>query len=261
MGNGKTEPQPVARKRASVDDEVSRALLQVQGLIEAAKGRRSPAGPAHSVRILERDEDVIGVSGRLAEGARRDVSVIVQAAASQAGAVALELMRSASAAGPAGGARVRLLCAPAVVRAAAFREALAGAAGCVVRVAECALNEAVVVDGSVAVLWSGPRGGDKVVSLVEDPAPVTALAALFAAVWNGATVWEAGASRARSETGQRILEALRDGRTDAAAARELSIPLRTYRRYVAEIMRELGADSRFQAGVCAVWFGLLKKDE
>ena len=37
----------------------------------------------------------------------------------------------------------------------------------------------------------------------------------------------------------------------------MQVSLRTYRRYVAEIMRELGANSRFQAGVRAVELGLL----
>ncbi len=40
------------------------------------------------------------------------------------------------------------------------------------------------------------------------------------------------------------------------AARELSVSVRTYRRYVAEMMSLLGADSRFQAGVRAAELGL-----
>jgi DNA-binding NarL/FixJ family response regulator len=35
------------------------------------------------------------------------------------------------------------------------------------------------------------------------------------------------------------------------------VSLRTYRRHVAEIMRELDANSRFQAGARAVELGLL----
>ncbi|MFD0379112.1 LuxR family transcriptional regulator [Streptomyces sp. NPDC127112] len=256
----------VIRKTESVDDEVGRALLEVQGLIEAAKGDRSRTGPDHSVRMLESGEDVLGIFGHLMEKARRSVGVTVQRADSEAAAVALELLGHGRAPGAVrgalrGGVRVRLLCSPAVVRAPAFREVLADGSGCVVRVAECALNEAVLTDDSMALVWLGGEGADRSVSLVQDPASVSALAGLFGAVWNGARVGEESAGRARSATGQRILEALRDGRTDEAAARELAIPLRTYRRYVAEIMREMDASSRFQAGARAVRLGLLKNDE
>ncbi|SBU94087.1 Response regulator containing a CheY-like receiver domain and an HTH DNA-binding domain [Streptomyces sp. Ncost-T6T-1] len=60
-------------------------------------------------------------------------------------------------------------------------------------------------------------------------------------------------------TEQRTLEVLRQlaqGATDEAAARELGMALRTYRRVVARIMKQLQARSRFQAGVMAarqVW--------
>ncbi|MFF8829444.1 DNA-binding response regulator [Streptomyces sp. NPDC015131] len=262
----KTESQPGGGKEESVDDEVGRALLEVQGLIEAARvfGFRTSSGG--SVRMLESGEDVIEISGRLMEKAGQDVSVTVQTPGSEAGAVALALLGRGPGYGSVRaaareGLQIRLLCSPAVARSAAFREALAGSPGCVVRVAECVLNEAVVLDDSVAVVWLDSKGADRSVSVVQDPASVSALAGLFGVVWNGATAWGDSASRARSATGQRILEALRDGRTDEAAARELSIPLRTYRRYVAEIMRELGASSRFQAGARAVRLRLLKNDE
>ncbi|MEK8171079.1 hypothetical protein NKH77_20600 [Streptomyces sp. M19] len=54
-----------------------------------------------------------------------------------------------------------------------------------------------------------------------------------------------------------MLERLRDGVTDEAAARELAISVRTYRRYVTGILELLGAASRFQAGVRATELGIL----
>jgi DNA-binding NarL/FixJ family response regulator len=63
----------------------------------------------------------------------------------------------------------------------------------------------------------------------------------------------------RSDLARRILEQLRAGRTDDVAAREIDVSLRTYRRHVAEIMRALGANSRFQAGARAVELGLLER--
>jgi DNA-binding NarL/FixJ family response regulator len=53
-----------------------------------------------------------------------------------------------------------------------------------------------------------------------------------------------------------ILRALGAGLTDEVAARQLGTSLRTYRRRVAELMAELEADSRFQAGLRVGELGL-----
>ncbi|MGW3151455.1 hypothetical protein ACWDG1_43960 [Streptomyces sp. NPDC001177] len=54
-----------------------------------------------------------------------------------------------------------------------------------------------------------------------------------------------------------MLICLTSGHTDEAAAQSPGLSVRTYRRHVAELMQELGAVSRFQAGVQAVELGLL----
>lgn len=48
-----------------------------------------------------------------------------------------------------------------------------------------------------------------------------------------------------------VVRALRSGQTDDVAARELGLSVRTYRRRVSELMRTLGARSRFEAGYLA----------
>jgi len=55
---------------------------------------------------------------------------------------------------------------------------------------------------------------------------------------------------------RQILVLLNAGYKDDAAARQLGLSVRTYRRHVAEIMRALGAASRFQAGARAAKLGL-----
>ncbi|MGH2602897.1 MAG: response regulator transcription factor, partial [Dehalococcoidia bacterium] len=55
---------------------------------------------------------------------------------------------------------------------------------------------------------------------------------------------------------QQVLRLLDAGYKDDAAARQLGMSVRTYRRHVAEIMRSLGATSRFQAGARAAELGL-----
>jgi DNA-binding NarL/FixJ family response regulator len=47
------------------------------------------------------------------------------------------------------------------------------------------------------------------------------------------------------------------GAKDELIARRLGISLRTCRRYIADLTKDLGAQSRFQAGVLAAQRGLL----
>jgi DNA-binding NarL/FixJ family response regulator len=54
-----------------------------------------------------------------------------------------------------------------------------------------------------------------------------------------------------------ILEGLMLGSKDEAMARQLGVSLRTVRRRVADLMTELGATTRFQAGMEAVRRGLV----
>ncbi|MFI6996899.1 hypothetical protein [Nocardia sp. NPDC050175] len=56
-----------------------------------------------------------------------------------------------------------------------------------------------------------------------------------------------------------VVTAMNAGLKDEAAARRLSVSLRTYRRYVAEVMTSLGVATRFQLGVRAAELGLLSE--
>lgn len=85
--------------------------------------------------------------------------------------------------------------------------------------------------------------------------------ALFEAAWESAADLEAflGSDRPRLDDAARsVLRALGSGVTDEAAARQLGMSLRTYRRRVAELLALLGAGSRFQAGVRAGELGLAR---
>lgn len=154
---------------------------------------------------------------------------------------------------------VRVLCTAEVADAALAP--LTGGGPCVVRVSRSELRAVVVVDGAAAVMRAveSSAGPDLV---VHDAATVRALELFFASAWSrgrGLTDHLQLSPRLRTELVRKILQWLRAGHTDETAARELNVSLRTYRRYVAEIMRELDASSRFQAGVKAVEFGLLSE--
>ncbi|MCT7356788.1 helix-turn-helix transcriptional regulator, partial [Streptomyces sp. 15-116A] len=109
----------------------------------------------------------------------------------------------------------------------------------------------------------GEFDGGARATLVTDHAAVRALELLFAGTWSRCRRLDDHltlGSRLRGDLGFQVLERLRSGQTDASAARELGVSLRTYRRHVAEIMRVLGAGSRFQAGARAVELGLLRQE-
>lgn len=87
---------------------------------------------------------------------------------------------------------------------------------------------------------------------------VEALALLFEELWERASPvveYERGAKG--DEPRRQLLHQLAAGAQDEQIARRLGLSLRTVRRRVAEVMAELGVDSRFQAGVEACRRGWL----
>ncbi|WP_412076450.1 LuxR family transcriptional regulator [Streptomyces xanthophaeus] len=158
--------------------------------------------------------------------------------------------------------RVRLLfsrSAPGWDRLLEHLDRPAASEGFDVRIAHAPLVDSLIVDGRSALLIADSAIGPQA-SVTRGAEMTSALSALFTAVWNGAAPlprridWD---DRARSELAGRILRCLHAGMADELAARELSVSLRTYRRYVADIMTALGASSRFQAGLHAAELGLL----
>jgi len=111
----------------------------------------------------------------------------------------------------------------------------------------------LAVLGEAAIVREDLAGGTGRVLVLRQPALVALARALFEELWQRALAVpgleaEAGQSSAR----QLLLERLARGVKDEQIARELGLSLRTVRRRVAEVLDELGATSRFQAGVEAV---------
>ncbi|MEV0221754.1 LuxR C-terminal-related transcriptional regulator [Streptomyces sp. NPDC050704] len=57
-----------------------------------------------------------------------------------------------------------------------------------------------------------------------------------------------------------VLRMLGSGMKDDTAARQMNVSVRTYRRHVAAILRSLGVNTRFEAGLRAAELGLLDAD-
>jgi hypothetical protein len=138
--------------------------------------------------------------------------------------------------------------APEVIRARAR-------AGEHVRIlAEVPCRVAVLGDAA-ALLPQEVGGGLGRVLVIRQEAMVDALRLLFTSLWERAMPVPGLDGRPASEgveDRQLLLDQLARGAKDEQIARVLGLSLRTVRRRVAEVMDELGADSRFQAGVEAV---------
>jgi hypothetical protein len=88
--------------------------------------------------------------------------------------------------------------------------------------------------------------------IVRSPALVAALHELFERIWTHAVaVSHADVDTVNAERKQ-LIELLQFGQTDEYVARHLGVSLRTVRRRVADLLKELGAATRFQAGMEAV---------
>ncbi|MFJ9605979.1 LuxR C-terminal-related transcriptional regulator [Kitasatospora sp. NPDC101176] len=97
--------------------------------------------------------------------------------------------------------------------------------------------------------------------VVRQKALVAYLCEIFEQTWTLARPFaeaaEDGFGQVAQELDQTIVRMLAAGLKDEAIARRLGMSLRTARRHIADIMDELAADSRFQAGVAAARAGLL----
>ncbi|NNM47901.1 LuxR C-terminal-related transcriptional regulator [Knoellia koreensis] len=116
---------------------------------------------------------------------------------------------------------------------------------------------AIIVDDTAAVVDLSEFDGTGYGSLFVRSRPaVLGLISLFDRLWELGHPLDQSAARA-SRHDQTILSMLATGVTDATIARQVGISQRTVERRVRALMDELGANTRFQAGVLAARRGLL----
>lgn len=242
-----TAPLPGGREDveaadAGMADEVEASLSRARELIDTAMRHHGrPAGPRGVVEVAGDRRTASAQRRRLVAAAGEEVLYVP--VAGTAGRDGVHDVLDAA----GGRIAVRVLYAAdpvAVEDLAALHEA-----GAQARVCAWTLPELLVTDGRRALV----RLAERQALLVTAPALVAAVVAL------GEQAWRAGSSPAGGRDGltAAILAALTAGHKDAAAARQLGLSVRQYRRHVAEIMQELGAASRFQAGARAAERGLL----
>ncbi|MFB6559951.1 MULTISPECIES: DNA-binding response regulator [unclassified Streptomyces] len=232
---------------------LEQALLQARALIESTVNlhrRRRVGLPAEAPADFAGGETLDQLMAR----ARYSISVALTGPGRFADSV-LQMLADVPR-----GVALRVLCTAEAADESLFRLGQLPGFRLEVRVSERELREIAVVDGSAALVRGSNKSGRSQMTVVKDAAAVRALELLFAGAWSRSRKLADHlelSPQLRSEVTRDILERLRAGHTDDTAARELNVSLRTYRRHVAVIMRELDAKSRFQAGVRAVELGLL----
>ncbi|UED87034.1 helix-turn-helix transcriptional regulator [Streptomyces profundus] len=240
-------------------DSVERKLLEAHALVDSIVATHAAAEKRQPVTTVGDDHgSVHDALTTLLGSAKYAVGVILPHGGEQTESV-LAAIRDHGADRPAS-VMLRLLCTPEVLDSTALGEQARRVDRSAVRVLERDAHAALIVDGRVALTWSARSSLDGAATLVTDLATAKALDLLFARVWRtGRPLAEYLRTRERLDTDmtRRVLLSLRAGHTDAVSASAMSVSLRTYRRHVAKIMRDMGADSRFQAGVRSVELGLL----
>ncbi|MFC8505127.1 LuxR C-terminal-related transcriptional regulator [Streptomyces sp. NPDC057411] len=136
------------------------------------------------------------------------------------------------------------------------------ALGVEVRLSPVVPMNMVLADDNFALLPTDPHDPDSAAILARGPGLVRSYRALYGYCWHAATPYgheEPSEHRGDglSEQQRAALRMLASGIKDEQVARNLGVSLRTVSRLISEVMQELDAASRFEAGVKAARLGLL----
>lgn len=120
----------------------------------------------------------------------------------------------------------------------------------------------VLADENFALLPTDPHDPDSATILARGPGLVRSYLALYEYCWHAATRYgeeepPESDGDGLSDQQRAALHMLASGIKDEQIAKNLGVSLRTVSRLLSEVMQELGAASRFEAGVKAARLGLL----
>ncbi|WP_161791312.1 helix-turn-helix transcriptional regulator [Streptacidiphilus jiangxiensis] len=134
-------------------------------------------------------------------------------------------------------------------------------AGALIRTADQLAERMIIVDREIAFINRRRPGQAPGAVVVREPVLVSFMRAHFEQFWISAAPFDPngpGYQNVSDDLKRSLLELLAQGLKDEVVARRLGMSVRTCRRHIAALMQELGADSRFEAGVRAAQLGLLK---
>jgi DNA-binding CsgD family transcriptional regulator len=248
--------QALGRLIVELSEDASRTHAHLSALARAvplvvASGARPAPGDVHDVRPLEGEVssggDPARLIGALVARSKGDLSWLRpdQWRIDREGAM-LQVIRDLV----ASGRRSRAIYPVRALREAPDAIRARAGAGEQIRVLPEVPTRMFVIGTTHAVLPEPLGFVDEPRSLVRQPGLVEALALLFELMWDRATpVADLPGQQRPTDLRRFLLQQLAAGAHDEQIARQLGISLRTVRRRVADLMTDLGADSRFQAGV------------
>ena len=243
------------------NDEVERDLLAARALVDSAMFSHRQRSAARSLLELPPDGETTRTTLRRLVTTAREELMCVMLATRGYGEQWYEALPEIGSLATAG-ISVRMLCSWETVRTVDRVRFLdqAQALGVHVRVARMPPQELVIVDGRKALVRGNAGSAGQQILIARAPAIVGALRTLFISSFDSALPaadYRRLGDREWDGLTQQVLAFLSTGHKDSVAARELGMSVRTYRRNVAGIMRDIGAGSRFQAGVRAAELGLM----
>jgi hypothetical protein len=134
-------------------------------------------------------------------------------------------------------------------------------AGAQVRTIGEIIERLIIFDRRTALIPQDRSGsGIKGATIIDEPTIVAFLCSIHDNAWTNAQPFEPDSIEYEQTAGtlrSSILLLMSQGLKDAVIARRVGMATRTCRRYISALMEEVGATSRFQAGVRAVQLGLL----
>ncbi|SDJ75850.1 DNA-binding response regulator, NarL/FixJ family, contains REC and HTH domains [Nonomuraea maritima] len=207
------------------------------------------------------DVELVARAGHLFDGVTREFVCAARDLATWAQPRAREAVARRVAAVP-GRVEVRKLLSPAALAGEEARSHLRrlAAAGTQVRISSRPFPyETIVIDRTYAITAGEAAAGAREYTVTDEPSLVGGVCSLLDGVWEAATELGAylGTDRPHLDDAERaVLRTLSLGHTDEAAARQLGLSVRTYRRRVAALLATLDAETRFQAGRRAGELGL-----
>lgn len=245
-------------------EELERVRLEAARLLEDFRGATRLTSPAELVEIVTGREAVHQRFGQLQAGTKSELLIFDKppyTAPPRVNETEIELLRN--------GVTCRSLYARAALELenASFILEKMMAAGEKARVLPELPMKMVVADRRLAIvpLTLDVPGMQEGALLLHPSALLSALTTLFDTLWDRATPIGPEGSLTEDEEppdglsprDRRLLALVAAGLKDEAIARQLGLAVRTVRRDVARMMNDLGAETRFQAGLQAAKRGWL----
>ncbi|MFH8711822.1 LuxR C-terminal-related transcriptional regulator [Streptomyces zaomyceticus] len=251
------------RERDRLQDRLA-ATSHAHTALEALAGPFLRAGAAPrsevEVEIVTDPQRVLRELAELTESVRTAVHVMHTGSVRRED-MAAELERDRSRA--ARGVRVRAMYSRRVGTVPEMTQHLRerAALGVELRLSPVVPMNMVLADENFALLPTDPHDPDSPTILARGPGLVRSYLALYEYCWQAASRYGEepgeGGGDGLSDQQRAALHMLASGIKDEQIARSLGVSLRTVSRLLSEVMQELGAASRFEAGVKAARLGLL----